>query len=157
MELEIISDSPERTQAIGRAVGASARPGDVVLLFGELGSGKTCFTQGVLWGLGVDDFARSPTFVLVTEYQGCLPLYHVDLYRIDGEHEVDDLGLDEYLFGDGVCVVEWAERACGSYPDYRVEIRFRHLGDTTRGLTLTAPCGVLDAALLAAESAAAGS
>ena len=73
MELEIISDSPERTQAIGQAVGASARPGDVVLLFGELGSGKTCFTQGVLWGLGVDDFARSPTFVLVTEYQGRLP------------------------------------------------------------------------------------
>ena len=108
---ETTTRSPEDTQRIGRALGAHAGPGHIYLLLGELGAGKTCFAQGVLWGLGVDEYARSPSFVLVAQYQGRLTMYHIDLYRLDTADEVYDLGLEEYLCGDGVCVVEWADRA----------------------------------------------
>ena len=95
MRVEITSSSPEQTQAIGRVLGARARSGDVVLLAGELGAGKTCLAQGILWGLGVDEFARSPTFVMINEYEGRLPLYHIDLYRVNADAEIAELGLDE--------------------------------------------------------------
>ena len=107
--VEVVTHTAGETQDVGRALGSHAEPGHVYLLFGELGAGKTCLTQGILWGLGGDEFARSPTFVLVSEYTGRIPLYHVDLYRLDSETEVVDLGLDEYLFGDGACAVEWAD------------------------------------------------
>jgi tRNA threonylcarbamoyladenosine biosynthesis protein TsaE len=154
MRVEIVSSSPEQTQAIGRVLGARAQPGDVVLLSGELGAGKTCLTQGVLWGLGVDEFARSPTFVMINEYEGRLPLYHIDLYRIDAEVEVADLGLDEYLSGDGICVVEWPERSRDAYPLERVEIKLEHVNESTRKLTLTSASRRFDAVFQAAKSAA---
>ena len=109
--LTLSSYGPEETQAIGRILGRSAEPGDVFLLVGDLGAGKTCLTQGILFGLGSEEFARSPTFVLVSQYPGRLTMYHMDLYRLDTFAEVLDLGLDEYLFGDGVSVVEWADKA----------------------------------------------
>ena len=153
MRVKILSSSPEQTQAIGRVLGAKARPGDVVLLVGELGAGKTCLTQGILWGLGVDEFARSPTFVMINEYDGRLPLYHIDLYRVDADAEIADLGLDEYLFGDGVCVVEWADRSPDPFPEEHVEIVLEHVDDTTRNLTLTSTAQRFDDAFQAAKSA----
>ena len=134
---QIISYSPEETQAIGRILGSSAEPGDIFLLVGGLGAGKTCLTQGILWGLGVDEYARSPTFVLVSQYQGRLMLYHMDLYRLDAIEEITDLGLDEYLFGDGVCVVEWAEKAAEIFPERHILVRIDYVDETSRRLTLT--------------------
>ncbi len=152
--VEVVTHSPGETQAVGRALGAHAEPGHVYLLFGDLGAGKTCLTQGILWGLGGDEYARSPTFVLVAEYRGRIPLYHVDLYRLDSETEVADLGLDEYLFGDGACAVEWADRAREYLDDVpRVEVRFERLGEEERRLTLSANDGRYDAVLDAIAAA----
>ncbi len=135
--LRLVTSSPEETQGVGRALGTAARPGDVFLLTGGLGVGKTCLTQGIAWGSGVKEHARSPTFVLVTEYRGRLPVYHMDLYRIDDLNEVLDLGLDEYLFGQGVCVIEWAEKAPEAFPADHVSVRMEEAGETQRALEVT--------------------
>ena len=136
--LTLVSNSPEETQAIGRSLGKSAQPSDVFLLVGDLGAGKTCLTQGILFGLGSDDFARSPTFVLVSQHAARLTLYHMDLYRLDRFDEVLDLGLDEYLFGDGLSVVEWADKASEAFPENHLLVEFEFAGDESRRLTLTA-------------------
>ena len=115
-KLHFQTSTPEETQALGRILGEQAKPGDVFLLTGPLGAGKTCFTQGIAWGLGVAEYARSPTFVIMTRYRGRLTLYHFDLYRINDPLEAWDLGLDEQLFGDGACVVEWADQAEEVFP-----------------------------------------
>ncbi len=109
--LRLITNSPEQTRSLGRIIGERAQSGDVYLLTGPLGAGKTCLTQGIAQGLGVEGYVRSPTFVLMTRHSGRLTLHHVDLYRIGGPEEAWDLGLDEQLAGDGVCVIEWADRA----------------------------------------------
>ena len=134
--VELVSHSPEQTQALGRTLGEKARPGDVFLLVGGLGSGKTCLTQGVLWGLGSDEFARSPTFVLVSQYEARHMLYHMDLYRLETFEEVVDLGLDEMLFGDGVSVVEWADKGAGAFPDDHLVIRLEYVDEETRNISL---------------------
>ena len=115
--LYIRTNSPEQTQGVGRAIGEQAGKGDIFLLTGPLGAGKTCLTQGIAWGLGMAEYARSPTFVLMSRYRGRLTLYHLDLYRINDPLEAWDLGLEEQLFGDGVCVVEWADRAGELFPE----------------------------------------
>lgn len=134
---EIVSESPEETQAWGVALGERAAPGDIYLLIGDLGTGKTCFTQGIARGLGVEDPIISPTFILVREYVGRLMLYHIDLYRLD-EKEVRDLGLEDYLFADGVCAVEWAERGGAVFPAENLTIRFRYLDEHRRALRFEA-------------------
>lgn len=136
--MQIVSHSPEDTQSIGRILGELAAPGDVYLLVGDLGAGKTCLTQGILWGLGTDEFARSPTFVLVSQYQGRMTMYHMDLYRLDSFDEILDLGLDEFLFGDGISVVEWAEKALGAFPENHMLIQIQYIDEDTRRLTLNA-------------------
>ena len=122
----ITTHAPRETQALGAALGKSAQPGDLLLLCGDLGSGKTCLTQGIARGLKVADSVRSPTFVLATEYAGRLPLYHIDLYRLDDIREVDDLGLDDYIEGEGVCVVEWADKAMPFFPGDHLLVEFEH-------------------------------
>ena len=122
-------------------LGGLARPGDVYLLTGDLGAGKTCLTQGLLWGLGGEEYARSPTFVLICEYPARLTLYHMDLYRLDSLEEVVDLGLEEYLFGDGVCVVEWADKAQGAFPAAHMAIGISVDGDDERTLRVEAGSG----------------
>src|SRR3954451_4316317 len=111
----LVSESVERTRALGRALGELARAGDVVLLEGELGAGKTAFTQGIGSGLCVSATIYSPTFTILKEYEGRLPLYHFDLYRLDEPDELYELGFEDYFRGEGVCVVEWAER--GEFED----------------------------------------
>lgn len=115
-DLHLVSHSPNDTRAIGRVIGESALPGNVILLIGPLGAGKTCLTQGIAWGLGISEYTRSPTFVIMTQYKGRLSLFHIDLFRIDSNMEVQDLGIDEYINSTGVCVVEWADRAIEFFP-----------------------------------------
>ena len=111
MKVSLHTNSVEMTHKLGRVIGANVGPGDILLLTGGLGAGKTTLTQGILWGLGAEEYARSPTFVLVNEYHARLPVYHMDLYRLNSFEDIDGLGLEDYLFGDGLCVIEWAERA----------------------------------------------
>ena len=130
--LELISHSPEQTQKLGRRIGELALPGDVFLLVGDLGTGKTCLTQGIAWGLGIKEYALSPTFVIMRELYGRLPLYHIDLYRLDRIEESLDLGLDDYLYGRGICVVEWAGKALSILPTEHLLIEISYLADTDR-------------------------
>ena len=134
--LELVSHSPEETQNLGRRIGELALPGDVFLLAGDLGAGKTCLTQGIAWGLDIREYALSPSFVIIRELYGRLPLYHIDLYRLDRIEESMELGLDEYLYGRGVSVVEWAEKALSLMPAERMMIKLSYLSDTGRNLQL---------------------
>ena len=114
--LHIRSTGADFTRDLGRTIGEHASAGDVFLLTGPLGAGKTCLTQGIALGLGVEGYVRSPTFVLMTRHHGRLTLNHGDLYRMGSPAEAWDLGLDDELFGDGVCVIEWADRAEEIFP-----------------------------------------
>ena len=134
--LELISYSPEQTQKFGTGIGEICLPGDVFLLVGSLGTGKTCLTQGIAWGLGIKEYAVSPSFVLVRELYGRLPLYHIDLYRLDHIEEIAELGLDDYLYGNGVCVVEWAEKGLAMLPAEHLLIEISYLSDTERRFQL---------------------
>ena len=140
----MISQSPAETHRIGEAVGRLLRAGDVLLLQGPLGAGKTALTQGIAQGMGVTAAVTSPTFVLVNQYPGPLTLYHIDLYRIEGSPEAEDLGLDDYFFGAGVTVVEWPERAPSAMPPERLLVRLDHAGDTAREIRFEASGGRYD-------------
>jgi tRNA threonylcarbamoyladenosine biosynthesis protein TsaE len=135
---KLISHSPEETRKLGTQLGELAQPGDIYLLSGNLGVGKTCLTQGIVWGLGSQEFALSPTFVLMREVKGRLPLYHIDLYRLDQIAEISDLGLDDYLYGKGLCVIEWAEKGFSVLPAEHLLIKISYLSDTERNFELTA-------------------
>ena len=135
--LEMISHSADRTRRVGMRLGELAVAGDVILLVGTLGAGKTCLTQGIAWGLGIDDYAVSPSFVLLREYQGRLPLYHIDFYRLDRIEEVEHLGLDDYLYSSGVCVVEWADKGLDVLPREHLLIEMQHLAPTKRKLNFS--------------------
>jgi tRNA threonylcarbamoyladenosine biosynthesis protein TsaE len=136
MHLDLVTHSPEETQQVGRRLGEAGRPGDVVLLIGDLGAGKTCLTQGIARGLGINDYVLSPSFVIVRELHGRLPLFHVDLYRLDRLDEMGDLGLDDYFFDGGISVVEWAEKAMGLMPPEHLRIDLEYVSDTERNLKL---------------------
>lgn len=102
------SYSPEETFAIGKEIGDQLKPGDVYCLIGDLGVGKTVFTQGLAKGLGIEEPINSPTFTIIQEYhEGRIPLYHFDVYRIGDVSEMDELGYEEYFYGDGACLIEW--------------------------------------------------
>lgn len=110
MKKTIETTSPEETFAVGRQLGLSAKPGELYTLDGDLGVGKTVFTKGMAEGLGIKEHVNSPTFTIVQVYEsGRLPFYHFDVYRIGDIEEMDEIGYDDYFFGDGVCIVEWAE------------------------------------------------
>lgn len=135
---EILTASEEDTSAAGARLGESLRAGDVVLLFGDLGAGKTAFVRGLAEGLGAPgDEVSSPTFTIVQEYAGRVTLYHVDLYRLE-EREVDDLGLEELVLGDGVVAIEWAERWRGR-PDDAMEVRIEDAGEDVRRISVKLP------------------
>jgi tRNA threonylcarbamoyladenosine biosynthesis protein TsaE len=136
--LKLISHSPEETRELGTRLGELAQAGDIYLLSGNLGVGKTCLTQGIVWGLGSQEFALSPTFVLMREVKGRLPLYHIDLYRLDQIAEISDLGLDDYLYGKGLCVIEWAEKGFSVLPAEHLLIKINYLSDTERSFELIA-------------------
>ena len=134
--LELISHSPEETQKFGIRIGELAKPGDIFLLVGGLGTGKTCLVQGIAWGLGIKEYAASPSFIVIRELYGRLPLYHIDLYRLDHIEEIVELGLDDYLYGNGICVMEWAERGLSVLPTDHLLIEISYLSDTERSFQL---------------------
>ena len=136
--ITLLSQSPEDTIEIGRILGTSLHEGDVVLLDGELGCGKTCITQGLILGMGSDDFARSPTFVIVAEYKGKFPIYHMDLYRLDNLSIHDDHSLDELIYGEGVSIIEWTGRSKDLFPDESILIEFKRLDEYSRVLKISA-------------------
>lgn len=138
--LRLDSHSPEQTRLLGNDLGGLAGKGDVLLLVGELGTGKTCLVQGIAHGLAVREYAFSPSFVIVREYRGRLPLYHIDLYRLDRIEEIADLGLEEYLSGDGVSVVEWADKGMQLMPDENLLVSLQYVpaSDTSRSIYLAA-------------------
>lgn len=114
------SHSAEDTQALADRIGRLAEPGDVLTLSGDLGAGKTSFTQGLARGMGISGVVNSPTFTIIKEYMGRLPLYHMDVYRM--EDELEDLGFDEYFYGDGVTVVEWPQMIAEQLPEERCDV-----------------------------------
>jgi len=133
----VLSRSDAETEAIGAALAARLGPGARVLLYGELGAGKTAFVRGLATGLGIDpDDVSSPTFTLVQEYRGRLPLFHVDLYRLDDPREIEDLGLDE-IAADGVLAIEWAEKL-PRRPSAAVEVSITHGENDLRTIVIAA-------------------
>lgn len=134
--MKLKSESPEQTQRLGILFGRIAQAGDLFLLAGTLGTGKTCLAQGIACGLEVQEYPISPTFVLVREYHGRLPMYHIDLYRLDNIKEVVDLALDEYLHGNGICVIEWAEKGIEVLPCEHLLVKLNHDSVCGRSLIL---------------------
>jgi len=133
----LVTTSEAETIALGRSLAAELRRGDVVLLEGVLGAGKTALARGLASGLGVpEEEVRSPTFTLVNPYHGRLPVYHVDLYRIEKPRDLDELGLEEILGTDGVAIVEWAERLGRWRPPHAYVIRFEDRGDSERAIVI---------------------
>jgi tRNA threonylcarbamoyladenosine biosynthesis protein TsaE len=120
----ITSASEEETIRAGETFSSRLKPGDVVAMYGDLGSGKTRFAQGISRGLGVTEQVTSPTFVVVNEHiNGRIPLYHFDFYRLRSIKELEEIGFDEYVYGDGVCVLEWADLIRERLPEHRYDVR----------------------------------
>lgn len=124
-------------------MGGVLRKGDLIALYGELGSGKTTFVKGLAAGLGAKERegVRSPTFVLLNLYKGWLPVYHIDLYRVGGLDRLRDMGYEDYAFGEGVTVVEWAEKAEDALPEHSVKVWFRSIGKRSREIRIEVPAG----------------
>lgn len=135
---EFFWNGEEDTAKFGRRLGELLFSGATVVLNGDLGAGKTTLSQSVGAGLGVDDYITSPTFALVNEYEGRLPMYHMDVYRIEAVDELDDLGLDDYFYSDGVSVVEWGERIERFLPEDRLELRIEKVSEMDRKVTVQA-------------------
>ena len=119
----IETHDPEETFEVGRKIGMNAKPGQIYTLTGDLGVGKTVFTQGVASGLGITEPVNSPTFTIIQEYEdGRLPFYHFDVYRIGDLEEMEEIGYDDYFFGQGICLIEWAELIEEILPEKRIEV-----------------------------------
>lgn len=159
--LDIISHSSAQTQRLGMRLGELLHGGELILLDGQLGTGKTTFTQGLARGMGITEIVSSPTFTLLKEYQGQPvpimesgqntlpsqpssqqhigpPLYHFDLYRLEDPEEIIDLGFEDYFYSSGSCVIEWADKADLLWPEEHLRIRLKMMSETKRGLVLTA-------------------
>ncbi|SFP30089.1 tRNA (adenosine(37)-N6)-threonylcarbamoyltransferase complex ATPase subunit type 1 TsaE [Salibacterium halotolerans] len=135
MSFSFTSHSPSETMQFGGRLGVVVQSGDVITLDGDLGAGKTHLTKGLADALSVKEIVNSPTFTIIKEYSGLFPLYHMDLYRLDGE-EADEIGLEEYLESSGVCVVEWAEKIRDLLPDNRLQITMERRGEEERIIRL---------------------
>ena len=130
----------QRTESLGTVLGKIAEPGDIITLAGTLGAGKTALTQFIGRGLGIDPriYITSPTFSLLHEYQGRIPLYHMDLYRLGSEEEIESLGFPEYFYGHGLTVIEWPERLGSLMPAERLNVELVISGENSRTAHLNA-------------------
>ncbi|MDE0014970.1 MAG: tRNA (adenosine(37)-N6)-threonylcarbamoyltransferase complex ATPase subunit type 1 TsaE [Candidatus Poribacteria bacterium] len=142
------TESPEETQVLGEKIGKTLKRGDVIALIGDLGTGKTCLTQGIARGVGIapNEIVSSPSYILINEYNGIVPIYHIDLYRLENSEEIAELGLSEYVEGDGICIIEWAERMTDALPDSCIQIHITladanalHSGDAVSESILDSP------------------
>jgi len=127
MDLTIITKSPEETKKIGKDISRLVKPGDLIAFYGELGAGKTCFIQGVSEGLEVKDYVTSPSFTIINEYQGKIFVYHFDLFRLNDIEEILELGYEEYFYGNGLTVIEWANKIEKLLPKdhLKIDIKFK--------------------------------
>jgi tRNA threonylcarbamoyladenosine biosynthesis protein TsaE len=137
---EFLTVSPVETEELGRQIGALLERGAFVALRGDLGGGKTCFTRGVVAAAAPESahLVASPTFAIMNHYPGPVPCYHFDFYRLSGEDEILDLGLEEYLWGGGICIAEWSERLGRLLPSDHLQITFEHAGDDRRRIIVEA-------------------
>jgi len=128
------------TQSLGTDFARKLAPGAVIALEGELGSGKTCFVQGMARALGVSErtFVRSPSFTILNQYDGDLTIYHLDFYRLNALEDLEDLGLDELFDGDGITVIEWADKFAEAMPRRTIHIGFSTISDTVRNIDIPA-------------------
>lgn len=140
---ERMTQSPAETQQLGVSLARVLKPGDCVALRGDLGSGKTCLAQGICLGLSVKDHVTSPTFVLINEYSGvgmdgkALPIYHFDLYRLGDPEELYMMGCDDYFYGTGVCIIEWADLGGAFIPTEAIDIHLLHAGHSSRKVIIS--------------------
>ncbi|MBT5471134.1 MAG: tRNA (adenosine(37)-N6)-threonylcarbamoyltransferase complex ATPase subunit type 1 TsaE [Nitrospina sp.] len=142
-----ITNNAEETLQLGIKLGAKLIEGDLVLLFGDLGAGKTCLTQGICRGAGLDNesYIRSPTFTLINEYQGKIPIFHIDLYRLETENEIINLGLEEIIYSKAITIIEWSEKLqSDKNPEEfkfgiheRLEIHIANEDESTREITFS--------------------
>lgn len=135
----VISRSVEDTLAIAEELGRNSGPGTVFALIGDLGTGKTIIAKGIAKGLGITDDITSPTFTLLEIYEGVIPFYHFDLYRINSDIELDQLDFESYWEDDGVSVIEWADRAPGRLPACHVRIHIEYKNESDRSITIEYP------------------
>ena len=136
MTLVFNSKSAEETIALGEKIGALLTAGDIIAMEGTLGAGKTTITKGIAKSLLIADDITSPTFCLVSEYLGKMPLYHIDVYRLDGAEDFQGLGVEDMLYGDGVSVIEWSEKIKGELPKHTITLRLEPQSDGSRTITL---------------------
>ena len=138
----IITNNESETIALGEKLGRLLSPGAVVALYGDLGTGKTAFTRVLAEGLGINMAVSSPTFTIVNEYPGKISLFHFDMYRLESESELFDIGWDDYLERGGVCAVEWSEKVPGAFPPNTIIVRLERLGNDVRKITIEGefPC-----------------
>lgn len=132
-----ITRSAEETIAFGKAIGKVLKPNAIIALEGQLGAGKTTLVQGIAAGLGVRDYVTSPTFIIINEYQGRLPLYHFDLYRLENVNEIEELGVEDYFEKGGVCVIEWAEKLLNMKPSKSFNISIEVVSESERKICVS--------------------
>ncbi len=137
--------SSEETIALGEKIGSHLKPGDVIAMTGTLAAGKTTITKGIAKALGIDDTVTSPTFCLISEYEGKkMPLYHMDVYRLDGAEDFINLGVDDMLYGSGVCIIEWSEKVSSELPKKTIKLDIKTSEDGGRDITIDNWSEVLD-------------
>lgn len=124
------TDSAENTIALGKKIGACLMPGDVIAMQGTLAAGKTTITKGIASALGITEDVTSPTFCLISEYEGKMPLYHMDVYRLDGTEDFINLGVDDMIYGRGVTIIEWSEKIMDELPKKTIIIKLEPIGNT---------------------------
>jgi tRNA threonylcarbamoyladenosine biosynthesis protein TsaE len=133
--------SSDETREVGRWIGKWVKAGDVLALFGDLGTGKTVLVKGLSESLGIKENVESPSFTIISEYQGRIPLYHIDLFRMSSVDEILKIGYEEYVYGDGICAIEWAENIQALLPKRRLDIKLFHAGMDERRIEIH-PCGM---------------
>lgn len=131
-----MTNSPDETKAFAVALAKELKPGAVLALHGELGSGKTCFVQGLAGALGVKEIVNSPTYTIINEYRGRIRLNHVDLYRLKSETDVSGVGLEELLEGDGITAIEWPEQAASILPKNTIHVHFEFIDAKRRKIRI---------------------
>ena len=129
--------SEEETINLGKAIGSKLKKGDVIAMQGTLAAGKTTITKGIALALNIPDTITSPTFCLISEYQGSMPLYHMDVYRLEGSDDFINLGTDDMIYGDGVSIIEWSEKIMDELPDRTIILKITPEQDNSRIITIT--------------------
>ncbi len=136
LTLQFTTKSAEETISLGKKIGSLLKPGDIIAMTGTLAAGKTTITKGIALALGVTETITSPTFCLISEYEGKMPLYHMDVYRLDGAEDFANLGADDMLYGSGVCIIEWSEKIQEEIPSKSIFLDIQTKNENERLITI---------------------